>query len=318
MIPRMGAGVWAVSVAAVATAVVACSTPVVPEDTTLACANSLDDDGDGAIDCADPDCAASDACELRAASCHNGLDDDHNGQTDCEQQSCRDRGFCDTFVADCEFVGSQGCPVGMGCYPSGDNQRSCALAGSIDEGSTCSAEAPAFGCKAGRVCGGGTRCVRLCRETSDCPRNSYCFGKEGAGVCTYPCFVEVGCGDGMSCVAFQRTGLSFASGGWVHTCLPDPVSDIAPIGTAQRGAPCEDAVVVTATAPSVGTPLERICAPGLICYPESGGAVCRAVCPAKADNSLTNCADGRCVALDPFDSRPAPLGADYLFGVCVP
>lgn len=56
------------------------------------CHNELDDDGDGLVDCADPDCAAEsgdDGCaEGDSISCADGLDNDGDNLVDCEDVVC--------------------------------------------------------------------------------------------------------------------------------------------------------------------------------------------------------------------------------------
>jgi Zn-dependent metalloprotease len=53
------------------------------------CNNGVDDDGDGAIDCADADCAADPACtSTPAEDCSNGVDDDGDGAVDCADPDC--------------------------------------------------------------------------------------------------------------------------------------------------------------------------------------------------------------------------------------
>ncbi|RIK94814.1 MAG: hypothetical protein DCC71_23115 [Proteobacteria bacterium] len=53
------------------------------------CENGLDDDGDGAVDGADPGCAgASDPDERSALACDNGLDDDGDGRADVADPGC--------------------------------------------------------------------------------------------------------------------------------------------------------------------------------------------------------------------------------------
>lgn len=47
------------------------------------CVNTVDDDGDGAADCADPDCS-----EQCAEQCANGLDDDADALIDCDDPEC--------------------------------------------------------------------------------------------------------------------------------------------------------------------------------------------------------------------------------------
>jgi len=56
------------------------------------CDNGLDDDGDGNIDCADTDCAASLHCWLEV--CDNGIDDNEDGAIDCDDPGCADNPFC--------------------------------------------------------------------------------------------------------------------------------------------------------------------------------------------------------------------------------
>lgn len=63
------------------------------------CSNGLDDDGDGKIDCLDPDCALDNACKLPPGGsdpevCNNGLDDDGDGKIDCLDPDCTLNDFC--------------------------------------------------------------------------------------------------------------------------------------------------------------------------------------------------------------------------------
>jgi len=53
------------------------------------CDNSADDDGDGLFDCDDPDCQQTAACDpSREWSCHDGVDNDSDGLTDCIDPDC--------------------------------------------------------------------------------------------------------------------------------------------------------------------------------------------------------------------------------------
>src|SRR5690606_38505357 len=62
--------------------------PVDPASVPGACANGLDDDGDGLVDLADPGCAdATSATE--APQCSNGVDDDGDGLVDGDDPHCR-------------------------------------------------------------------------------------------------------------------------------------------------------------------------------------------------------------------------------------
>jgi hypothetical protein len=60
------------------------------------CSNGIDDDYDGAVDCADSDCYDAPECQLDGAmpapfeDCSNGIDDDFDGKVDCEDPDCAD------------------------------------------------------------------------------------------------------------------------------------------------------------------------------------------------------------------------------------
>lgn len=56
------------------------------------CEDGADNDEDGAIDCADTDCAAVPACIFEI--CDNGIDDDGNDETDCDDPACADAPVC--------------------------------------------------------------------------------------------------------------------------------------------------------------------------------------------------------------------------------
>lgn len=56
------------------------------------CSNGIDDDGDGLIDCADPDCYSSNVCLVEI--CDNGIDDDGDGWIDCSDSECFSLAVC--------------------------------------------------------------------------------------------------------------------------------------------------------------------------------------------------------------------------------
>jgi hypothetical protein len=59
------------------------------------CDDGLDDDGDGRVDCADPDCAGFLVCQSDGVEiCDNGLDDDEDGKTDCRDNDCAGASAC--------------------------------------------------------------------------------------------------------------------------------------------------------------------------------------------------------------------------------
>ena len=57
------------------------------------CNNGIDDDGDGLIDCADPDCSNAPVCN-RVEICNNGIDDDGDGLVDCADPDCSNAPIC--------------------------------------------------------------------------------------------------------------------------------------------------------------------------------------------------------------------------------
>ncbi len=66
------------------------------------CVNTLDDDADGATDCADADCAAAPTCQPGAELCDNGDDDDGDGAADCADDDCDAFPACVPVAEDCD------------------------------------------------------------------------------------------------------------------------------------------------------------------------------------------------------------------------
>lgn len=59
------------------------------------CANGVDDDGDGLVDCNDTDCLSDPACQAPPAEiCDNGRDDDGDGLADCYDPDCASAPNC--------------------------------------------------------------------------------------------------------------------------------------------------------------------------------------------------------------------------------
>jgi len=54
----------------------------------------VDDDRDGLVDCADPDCGTAPACAPVETACANGLDDDGDGRVDCADLDCAGAAGC--------------------------------------------------------------------------------------------------------------------------------------------------------------------------------------------------------------------------------
>ncbi len=97
----MGNGKWVLAVCLSCAAGRAVAQPY-EENTTAACRDGVDNDGDGKVDCDDPDCAELSFChssgtgsaENTAAACRDQIDNDRDGHTDCEDQDCWDFVFC--------------------------------------------------------------------------------------------------------------------------------------------------------------------------------------------------------------------------------
>ncbi|MEQ1572311.1 MAG: hypothetical protein ABMA64_42195, partial [Myxococcota bacterium] len=71
---------------------------LVPE-VELACADGGDEDFDGQVDCADPDCDS-----VCFEDCANGVDDDLDGRTDCTDSTCTGDLACEPTCPNSEFT----------------------------------------------------------------------------------------------------------------------------------------------------------------------------------------------------------------------
>jgi len=77
------------------------------------CVNTVDDDGDGQVDCADLDCSGSPICMAGGEVCGNTVDDDGDGDTDCADSDCFGMMGCvDPCVADPTLPGCSKPPPG--------------------------------------------------------------------------------------------------------------------------------------------------------------------------------------------------------------
>ena len=64
------------------------------QDVETSCTDNVDNDADGQLDCADPNCARDEAC----LGCRNGVDDDDDGLTDCADSSCIGTEACGSCI----------------------------------------------------------------------------------------------------------------------------------------------------------------------------------------------------------------------------
>lgn len=95
------------------------------------CANRIDDDGDGVVDCLDSDCRENALCQGNPEICGDGLDNDLDGKVDCLDTDCQAQPAC-----------SEMC--GNGIDDNGDTLKDC-------EDPLCHGKDPACG----EVCGDG-------------------------------------------------------------------------------------------------------------------------------------------------------------------
>ncbi len=143
-----------------------------PQEFTL-CEGGTDDDCDGLIDCADPDCAPTldcgGTCEgvvENAARCNDGRDNDCDGNSDCMDSECRNLVVCG---GTCEGVAETGARCADGRDNDCDGQIDCA-------DSECAAEP---GCS---MCEGVTENAARCTDgrDNDCDGNIDCADAECA------------------------------------------------------------------------------------------------------------------------------------------
>jgi hypothetical protein len=321
---RTRRAVVAATAALLLAAVAGCDAADIRETSARACANGLDDDGNGQVDCADPACAGSGACEATEESCHDGVDNDGNQAADCQEAGCRAAGFCNTFAADCQVAPQQGCPVGMACYRASVGtstavETRCRIAGVGQAGTACNGDAigalgagDAHPCATGYACSffGSSDgiCGAYCNSDGECPAGAICAPSPTvtghAGICTTPCNPVSGNGcpsAQYSCFSFHETGTAFESGGARFACY----SASRRHGRAVEAQACADP-------PTAATPDGMVCGPGTVCVGTTPGAgVCRAVCEVNG----APCRSGSCATLYPA-GRPAALGP-HVYGVCM-
>ncbi len=72
------------------------------ENTIRKCNDNTDNDGDGLVDCRDPDCQSFMICnEDNAQNCNDGIDNDGDGLIDCEDDQCLEFIYCDENGKQC-------------------------------------------------------------------------------------------------------------------------------------------------------------------------------------------------------------------------
>jgi hypothetical protein len=91
-----------------------CSTRCGHVPTPENCTNGVDDDGDGLVDCLDPDCASDPSCATPTTeqNCSDGIDNDRDGLADCRDPDCVSSGACT-----CTVTADGGVPMTGCCWP---------------------------------------------------------------------------------------------------------------------------------------------------------------------------------------------------------
>jgi hypothetical protein len=149
---------------------------------TEACTGGIDEDGDGLTDCADPDCAQHLACRGPVEYCTNGVDDDGDGLVDCADSDCSGALACRQPELNCsngmddDGDGLVDC-ADPDCAGSTGCAQACTAAGTIACGQTVS------GTTAGRTSAIGTSTCGLYEVTG--PEMIYSFTAQQAGAVTF-------------------------------------------------------------------------------------------------------------------------------------
>ncbi|MBU1219404.1 lamin tail domain-containing protein [Myxococcota bacterium] len=72
------------------------------QSTESRCNDGFDNDGDGQTDCLDTDCASSTECSNTETICNDGQDNDGDGETDCDDDDCADATNCQAGSEICD------------------------------------------------------------------------------------------------------------------------------------------------------------------------------------------------------------------------
>jgi hypothetical protein len=112
------------------------------------CADGLDDDEDGAVDCADPDCALATNCY--ESSCTDGVDNEGDGATDCDDGECFADAACAGLCPNADLGTATGDGLVSGANKgTGDtfpSSAGCGSGASSGEDAAVSWQAPVTGC----------------------------------------------------------------------------------------------------------------------------------------------------------------------------
>jgi hypothetical protein len=309
-----------------------CLSPSFAELGSEACSDDRDNDGDGLVDCEDPDCAPTGLCEHLAGACTDGRDNDGDGLGDCTDPDCWDLEPCLTRLAVCSSLDGSGCSHGLACHARlQDGLTECRVPGAIAEFDTCRATSGELPAAPRDVCMPGTGCQshapaslglcsRHCMRDEDCLYGGQCLGSREAlpGLCTVPCAPPrpgappepSDCPEDFACLAGQALGISRAAGGYRYRCVEERTF-------LRAGFIDDDETVCADPEDDVLLAAEAVCEPGRLCW---GARVdelrCRVVCPLSGPE-LGCRPDEHCV--DVAHAGGTPVGVSgQAWGVCVP
>ncbi|MFA6099667.1 MAG: hypothetical protein WC750_02165 [Patescibacteria group bacterium] len=171
------------------------------------CTDNVDNDGDGKIDCKDPDCTGNSACP---EICYDHVDNNGDGKVDCEDPQCVGTASCNELCDGIDNNGINGI----------DETFECPL-GSLDP--TCTTSC---GTQGQRTCGTGCHwgtCNPPLHETAcndtkddDCDGLVDCYDPDCWGTAT--CAHDFG-----TCSAFTPTGVPYTCGTWTAESVPTEV-----------------------------------------------------------------------------------------------
>jgi len=207
-----------------------------PEDHPEACSNEMDEDCDGAVDCADEDCQQRAEQEgWREWDCWNGRDDDCDGLVDCGDPECIGQNL--DCPADC---GDQICDrgAGEGCATCPDDCGDCdtesPLGGTCDEAADCAIPDASGTCDSPEACvypeafcfvnedvpNGYCTILGCATRTDPCPDGSACIQGDDSGDSPSLCLAL--CNDGSECrEGWRCEDMEDDLGDPITACIPE-------------------------------------------------------------------------------------------------
>jgi hypothetical protein len=163
----------------------------VPQATEALCADGVDNDCDGLIDCADPNCAAS--CATAETNCLDNVDNDGDGKTDCADPDCQHKA--------CASGSAASLCCGTVCRNLGNDPANCGQCGTTCTSGTCTPVTTQGKATGACSCAAGAACPMPDpgRTTQSCGANQLCTcgddndrcavsqgGRCSITACTYP------------------------------------------------------------------------------------------------------------------------------------